>query len=175
MRNELILTAAFLVLSAGAVAAAPVGVTVQGYPAGVIAEAEVELPLEAHHSLFLRAGYNFTDRKDYGEHDNEEGGGPGVTVGYRYTLHDSGDGWFFGGRADVWFLAIDWKDRGRSGSTDVVVFQPTAEAGYRARLKNGWAISPFLALGAEINVRTSGEDVGQGAIFLAGLTLTKSF
>lgn len=175
MRTKFSLSAALLLLCIGTVAAGPAGVTVQAYPAGVMVAGELEFPLEAHHSIFLRAGYNFTDRRDFGEHDNEEGGGPGATVGYRYTLRDSGDGWFFGARADVWFLDIDWKDPGRSGNSDVIVFQPTAEAGYRAVFKNGWAVSPFLGLGVEINVHTSGEDVGEGAILLGGVSLTKTF
>jgi hypothetical protein len=181
MRTALTLTTAVLLLgtalllSPAPAAAAAIGVTLQAYPAGIQAQAEVVWPLQTHHSLFVRAGYNFTDRQDFGEHDNEEGGGPGATLGYRYTFRESGDGWFVGARTDLWLLDIDWKDPGRAGSTDVVVLQPTFEAGYRKVLQGGWSISPFLALGAEINVRTRGEDVGEGAIFLGGVSLAKSF
>lgn len=175
MRSTVILGVVLVVLCTGPAAAGSGGVAVQAYPAGVIVEAEAVFPLQAHHSLFLRAGYNFTDRKDYGEHDNEEGGGPGATVGYRYTFRDSASGWFLGARTDLWFLDIDWKDPGRSGSTEVVVLQPTFEAGYHAVRAGGWSISPFLGLGYEINVDTTGEDVGEGAILLVGLSVTRAF
>ena len=160
-----------LLCSASAFGANPVGLNVQAYPAGLITEVEFVVPIDDNQALLFRAGYNFTDRRDFGEHDNEEGGGPGLTLGYRYATRDLAEGWFFGARADLWFMKIDWKDPGRSGTTDVVVLQPTAEVGYTFPLSATWSVQPFLALGAEINVDTDGEDVGDGAIFLVGVSL----
>lgn len=169
--KKIVLWCAISFCATAAMGANPVGLTFQAYPAGLITEAEVVVPIEEHHAVLLRAGYNFTDRRDYGEHDDEEGGGPGLTLGYRYRPSGSEAGWFMGARADLWFMQIDWEDPGRSGTTDIVVLQPTAEAGYAFSLSDSWSVEPFLALGAEINVDTDGEDVGEGAIFLLGVTL----
>jgi len=166
---------AALVLGAGACASPPapwlVGGEVQAYPAGVITALHAQREASEHGAWTLRAGYNVTDRDDYGEHDDEHGGGPGVGVGYRYALAPRAeDGWLVGARADLWYLDIDWKDNpGDSGSTDVLVLQPTVEAGY------GWwfaagRLELTVAAGAEINVHEDGEDVGQGAIGLIGVT-----
>jgi hypothetical protein len=71
---------------------------------------------------------------------------------------------------DVWDLIIDWKDPGRMGSTETLVLQPTAEVGYGWNTAGVGRIELGLGLGAEINVDTDGEDVGEGAIFLIAVT-----
>jgi hypothetical protein len=154
-----------------------VGVDVQAYPAGAIVAVETRRPVSERGELGLRAGYNSTERGDFGEHDDEDGGGPGVGFGYRHLFAPRGtDGWLTGARVDLWYLDIDWEDdpsgaapAGREGSTDVLVLQPMAELGYAWWLGRG-RIELLLAVGAEINVDTDGEDVGEGAIALLGFT-----
>jgi hypothetical protein len=54
----------------------------------------------------------------------------------------------------------------------VLVLQPTVVGGYRWRLgDSSWNIELSAALGAEINVVSAGEDVGEGAIGLLGIGL----
>lgn len=176
---------AFLCMVAVALGDADGGLTLQVYPAGIMTEAEVEFELDDAHAFFLRAGYNFTDRRDWGKHDDEEGGGPGVTLGYRRSLNRpirgfAFDDWFIGGRVDIWFLDIDWEDTPperprRTGSSDVVVLQPTAEVGRTFHPAEQTVVQLFLALGAEVNVATDGEQVGEGAILLAGFSLRRAF
>ena len=52
---------------------------------------------------------------------------------------------------------------------------PTVEAGYTFRLAQGWRLNLFAAGGAEINVSTDGEDVGEGAIGLLGFSCLYGF
>ena len=161
----------------GAERADRVGAEVQAYPAGLITAAHVERPVDEHVVVTGRFGWNETDRRDWGEHDAEEGGGGGGGLGFRRFWADDFHGWFFGARFDVWWLEIDWRDRRggvpETGTTDVVVVQPTAELGYGFDVGNGWRLDVSLSLGAEINVDTDGEDVGEGAILLGGITLTR--
>ena len=88
-----------------------------------------------------------------------------------------GDGWVIGARIDFWDLKVDWKDRNpnRSGSTDTLVIQPTIEGGYRWDMGGGWRAQLLAGLGAEINTGVEGEDVGEGAIMLVGLTFLHDF
>lgn len=153
------------------------GGEVQGYPAGVILTVNARRQLSEHGALTVRTGYNFTERDDFGEHDDEDGGGPGFGVGYRHSFAPhSENGWLAGGRVDLWFLQVDWEDdpngsfpNGRDGTTDVVVLQPTVEGGYGWRVGSG-RVELTLAVGAEINVHEDGEDVGEGAIGLLGVS-----
>lgn len=144
------------------------GFEAQLYPAGTIFTLRGELKLDDNDLLLGYLGGNYTDRRDWGEHDDEDGIGPGFGAGWRHFLRADHTGWHFGARADLWFLRIDWQDPGRSGTTDVTVLQPTAVAGYTWQLGGNWVVDLNLGLGAEINVRTDGEEVGSGAIALIG-------
>lgn len=69
-------------------------------------------------------------------------------------------------------MDIDWRDDAgpRAGSTDITVLQPTVQGGYDFSLGGGrFVLETTLAAGFEFNVRTDGEDVGEGPILLLGL------
>ncbi len=150
-------------------------VAVEVYPAGLISTVGVRHRLDERDEISFRVGHNETDRQDFGEHDDETGSGPGFGLGYRSYFHEGREGAFWGGRIDTWWLEIDWEEDGEEGTTDVVVLQPTAELGYAWPLAEGLYFTTHLALGAEINVDTDGEDVGEGAIGLLGVALTYGF
>jgi len=152
------------------------GAEVRAYPAGVIPALYGEKPLSEHGVLTFGLGANLTDRQDFGEHEEEDGDGFGVGVGYRHYFGERLDRWFLGGRVDLWSLSIDWRDPpGASGTTDVLVLQPTVEGGYGFRLGERWRLNVFAAGGAEINVDTDGEDVGDGAIGILGVSCVFGF
>ena len=151
-----------------------VGVTVQAYPAGLIVAARASFPIRTRSTLTAHAAYNATDRRDFGEHDNEEGGGPGFGLAFRRYLDARYEGLHFGVRTDLWLLEIDWEDDAppRTGTTDIVVLQPTAQAGYARTVANGrLVLEGTISLGVEINIDILGEAVGEGAILLGGLAL----
>ena len=154
------------------------GLEVQGYPAGVILAGQASLALSAADAVALYVGYNATDRGDFGQHDDEEGGGAGLGAAIRHSFGAGGGGWHMGARTDLWFLDIDWSDAGgaRVGMTAVTVLQPTARAGYAWLLfGQRLRLDATLALGAEINIQTQGEDVGEGVIALGGVGLSYRF
>ena len=152
-----------------------VGIELQAYPAGLITGLHAEHALNERDVISARLAWNATDRGDFGKHDDECGGGPGGGLGWRRFLGVGRRGWLFGGRVDLWALEIDWKDgppASTEGTSDVLVLQPSLEAGYRWRLGDSrWRFDLTGSFGLEINIDTHGEDVGQGAIGLLGVTL----
>ena len=156
-----------------------VGLEVQAYPAGVITGVQARTPVSDDSEVTYRLAYNATDRQDFGEHDDESGGGPGLGVGYRHYFGPDHSGWLVGGRLDLWILEIDWEDDPPAtpleGTTDVVVLQPTLEGGYSLPLNDDWRFDVTLAVGAEINVDEDGDDVGEGAIGLLGFSFVREF
>jgi hypothetical protein len=150
------------------------GIELQGYPAGLISAARFELPLGRRGSVGVTAGYNLTDRRDFGEHDDEQGGGFGVGLMTTQRLGSGASGFYLGWRVDLWWLEIDWEDRtpARTGTTKITVLQPTGRAGYAWSLADGrLRLEAGLGLGAEVNIRTQGEAVGDGAILLGGVAV----
>lgn len=160
-------------------AATSAGPELQLYPAGVIAGAHFQYALGRHDALTWRIAGNVTERGDFGEHDDESGSGFGGGIGWRRVIPDGGpgDGWVVGARVDVWDLEVDWKDDNptRRGTTETLVVQPTLEGGYRFDLGDGWRAQLMAGLGVEINTDVQGEDVGEGAILLAGITFLRDF
>lgn len=154
----------------------------QAYPTGLIPGLRLEKGFADRHALHLRLGYNWIRHRDLGEHGDERGDGYGFSLGYKYYFRDGFEGWFLGLRDDTWFNTLDWEDYDandaviNSGTSEIVVVQPTAEAGYTFTLGNGgWTLTPNVAFGFEINVQTEGADVGQGAILLLGVKVGPRF
>ena len=161
-----------------------IGIEFQAYPTGIIPGIRAELGWNKRHAIHLRVGRNFAWHRDLGVQDEEQGGGLGFTLGYKRYFSDQFKRWFLGVRSDLWFNSIDWKDYKEdntnelltSGTTEIIVFQPTLEGGYLWELADGkWVFAPTLAVGAEINIQTEGEEVGQGATLIAGFHLAYRF
>ncbi len=153
----------------------------QAYPTGLIPGIRIEGGFAERHAAHLRLGYTWIRHGDAGKHDDERGKGFGLTLGYRYFFKPEGfRGFFLGARNDFWFNEIDWKnDVGQagetSGTTEIIVVQPTVEAGWLFVFNEKWVLAPTLAFGYEVNVKTEGEPTGEGMIMLAGLSLGRRF
>jgi hypothetical protein len=147
-----------------------VGGEFQWYPKGYISAFHLAYNFPVHHAIQLRLGYNKANRDDAGKHDNEEGGGPGFSLGYRYYFLVRPHGFFLGARGDVWHLNIDWRQGTTIGNSKVWIVQPTAEVGYMFLINDEFFISPCIANGVEINIKTQGQPVGEGFITLLGIS-----
>ncbi len=160
----------------------------QVYPAGFVPTLQGELNLNSDLRIFGRIGYNFTDRNDWGEHDEEEGSGVGFGFGFKtsnilfnkVSLHAA---------TDFWFMDIDWTTyipcepastscgRGQLveseiyGVSEIIVLQPVIGINYRLPTFNRLIIEPGISFGYEINIHTEGEDVGDGPILLGGIQI----
>jgi len=155
------------------------GIEFQAYPAGQIYGIRIEQTYKWFHNFNLRIGYNRAFRKNFsGLNDNEQGGGLGISPGYRYNFL-KGSFWklYAGVRCDLWWLNIHWKDKNhipREGTSSITVLQPTAQIEYEVKSNSHWSITLSLAFGREINIITKGKPVGQGGISLAGISITRS-
>jgi hypothetical protein len=152
------------------------GIELQVYPTGIMPGLRVEKRMNRN-EVNLRLGLNLFDHRDLGVQEEEIGGGGGGSLGYRRYFADGGTGFFLGARTDLWVNRNRWRDEigtptEVSGTTNLLVVQPTAEAGYRLGLgESRWLLAPTLGFGFEVNVVSDGADVGQGAIVLLGVSL----
>lgn len=157
----------------------------QGYPAGKILGLTFEYGSKSNFYHHFRLGYNSTNRKDFSDfHDNEKGGGPGLSLGSRYYFMEQERlGFFAGLRTDLWYMGIKWKDYkpdtkivSRSGKSQILVFQPTIEIGYFLNVAKGpYRIGFGMSNGREINIYTKGEKVMQDWITLGNLYFAMDF
>lgn len=155
-----------------------IGADVKWYPAGWIVGPSVAYAAAPKHILNAGIAVNLADRKDFsGLNDDEKGTGFGGNIGYRFLFNPTKSSFFLGARVDLWGMKINWKDKvgtpqAINGTTNITIFQPTAEIGYWLKLKdNKWNFLFSGGGGAEVNIKTKGKEVGQGGIWLLGVTV----
>ncbi len=159
-----------------------IGVEVQWYPAGWIIGPVFNYFIAPKHILNFRAGVNIIDRHDWsGLNDSEKGTGYGGSIGYRYLFTPKKSSFFAGARVDLWSTNIKWENKtgtpqATSGTTNILVLQPSAEIGYWIRFKRSdWSMVLAGGVGQEINIETDGREVGQGGMWLLGISGYYSF
>jgi len=183
----LILVIAFSFSLICASAQTSISMETQVYPAGFLPGLRLDYAINDKVQLFARGAFNFTNRRDWGVQDNEEGNGAGFGIGAEFK-NSRIKNLSLNIRADLWFMDIDYYnteticpivppcfDLRINGQSDVTVLQPTLGFGYQIPISNSFFLKPSLNLGYEINIRTKGEDVGEGAIFLGGVQLGYRF
>jgi len=151
-----------------------VGPEVQLYPTGILFGMTFYKELNEYNYLGIRAGYNFVRHGSAGLHEDERGGGWGGTIGYHRQINIGNSHWLVGARCDLWRNKIDWTNRvGEpdevTGISRITVIQPTVQLAYPFRVTDQFFL-PSISFGSEINIRTEGEEVGEGLILLIGLS-----
>ena len=167
-----------ILLFSGIAHSQSLGFEFQAYPTGLIPGIRYANGWGEKHEWNLRLGLNLIDHRDLGVQSDEKGWGYGGSLGYRYYVKPGWKGLFLGPRLDLWRNHIDWidiqpNDDQLTGTTRLFVVQPTAEAGYQWVLGN-WTLAPSIAFGFEINAVTEGEETGQGAILLLGISVIRN-
>ena len=150
------------------------GLELQVYPTGVIGAVNLYKEIKTKSFIHCRFGYNLIRHGDAGVHQDERGNGWGGSVGYDYALRLRKRNVLMGLRCDLWQNSINWKNNigtssEVSGKSKVTVVQPTFRIGFPIKLGGDFLI-PEIAFGSEINVKTSGEEVGEGLILLLGFS-----
>src|SRR5687768_7279678 len=149
-----------------------VGGEFQWYSSGNIIGLHLAFNAMEHHSVQFRIGYNKADYKNWAEHDEEKGGGWGAGVGYRYYTNPFPHKFFIGARADLWRLEIDWKNNSpaASGVTKTWGLLPSLELGYFFWINDQAFITPGIAAGYMVHLKTDGAEIGKGFTTLLGIS-----
>lgn len=142
---------------------------------GYTASLHLAYNLAVHHSFQARIGYNKSNWKDKGLHEDEHGSGAGVSLGYRYYFLVRPHGFFLGIRADVWRLNIYWDQNTEIGTSKVWALQPAAEMGYMLLINDLFFITPSINASVQSNIKTDGEPVGEGFIPQFGISVGWKF
>ena len=177
MKNKLYFTLTLLAIAVSAFAQnsiIDVGLEVQAYPTGIISGVRFEKSLNKRDLWTVRLGYQLINHGNQGKHDDEKGSGFGGTAGFKHYFERYFIGPNLGAREDFWRNNIDWTtnaDTGTiKGNSEIQVVQPTIEFGWGFLVGEDFVLTPAAAFGFEINVRTAGEETGEGAILLVGIT-----
>jgi len=154
-----------------------IGTELQLYPVGYMTMITSNIFIKEDWALRFRIGGNFANREDFsGFNDDEVAKGFGGSFGLvKYVPYWKGN-IVFGASLDTWNMWTKWKDglntiNPTSGTTYNLVIQPWVNAGFLYDLSNQWNAGISLGFGREINVITSGEDVGEGWMGIATFSI----
>ena len=150
------------------------GIELQGYPTGFISTLVLYKEFNNKNFVHARIGYNLIRHGDAGVHQDERGDGWGGSLGFDRSLKVRNTNVLLGARCDIWYNILDWKNNiGQptqfTGTTKVTVVQPTVRLSYPIKIGVNYIV-PALAFGSEVNVKTRGDEVGQGIILLLGVS-----
>ena len=152
-----------------------VGGEFQSYFRGYTAVLHLAYNFPIHHGIQFKVGYNKSNWKDAGTHDDENGGGPMFSLGYRYYFLVRPHGFFLGAHADLSRLSIDWKKGITTGTSKIWALQPTFELGYMILINDMFFITPSVGTGVQTNIKTEGDKVGDGSVFTTGISMGWKF
>jgi hypothetical protein len=147
-----------------------IGGSFEWYPSGTVYGLHAAFNSRQHHSFHFKLGYNITNRKEGEVNDIEKGNGWGGTLGYRYYIRPFPHKFFIGARSDIWHKNIDWNKETQSGTSKTWTVVPAFEIGYTFWINDQAFLTPSISNGAEINLKTDGQKVGQGFITIIGIS-----
>jgi hypothetical protein len=157
-----------------------IGTELQLYPVGYMTMITSNIFINDDWALRFRIGGNFANRRNLsGFNDDEVAKGFGGSFGLiKYVSYWNGD-FIFGASIDTWNMWTKWKDGIKtsnpiSGTTYNLVLQPWVNAGYLYNFSNKWNAGLSIGFGREINIITHGENVGEGWMGIATISLNYS-
>ena len=159
------------------------GIEFQWYPAGIMPMLSYNYFINQKNAITSRFGINIANRHDWsGLNDFEKGSGFGGSVGYRHYFDPLKCGWVIGAKTDLWGMKIDWKNKTSdtgwpvNGTSKTLVLQPSVEAGYLWNPGSyKWSIGAIGGAGQEINIKTTGKEVGQGGMWIINFIASYRF
>ncbi len=143
--------------------------SIDGYQAAI----RGEYGFGNHSAAFLRLTATEFWRDMYGIHDDENGVGYGVGLGYRYYFKHRKRGWYTELRADLWRNEVEWFETENqiktTGITKVVDFQPAILFGYAFHLSRNLRLATTFSIGDQIHIYTEGAELSSYGVVQWGL------
>ena len=128
---------------------------------------------EEYHSLILKGQYANASARKTDSHDRESGSGWGAYLGYRYHFSVIPKRAFLGVGVGIQSMKINWSGTLLEGRTQLLLLQPTLEAGYTLVINDYMFITPSASgiLLTRLNSKGAEVDFGSGFAPAAGISI----
>ena len=128
---------------------------------------------EEYHSFILRGNYARSGSRKTDTHTSESGSGWGGYLGYRYHFSVIPKRAFLGLGLGIQSMKIDWSTTLLEGTTNLMILQPTIEAGYTLVINDYMYITPSVSgiIQTKLNSKGANVDFGKGFAPAAGISI----
>jgi len=151
-----------------------IGAELQWYGNGEFIGLHAAVNAKLHHSFHAEAGYYIAGDPTAAFYANENKGGLGLGLGYRYYTMLRPHAFFIGVKANLFTNKVKLQDTQDPEWRTSKIFIPAFETGYMILVNDLFFITPTLAIGYKTNLEFKSIDE-QKAVGLFGISLGAKF
>jgi len=149
------------------------GAEFQWYKDGKFIGLHVAVNAKLHHSIHGAVGYFIAGDPTAAFYYNQNKGGPGLGLGYRYYIMLRPHAFFIGIKANLFTYKITLTTQIPESRTSKI-FIPSVETGYMFLINDLFFITPGVAVGYKTNLELKGADERK-AVALLGISMGFKF
>ena len=154
-----------------------VGAEFQWYKDGKFIGLHLASNAKLHHSFHAMIGYYMAGDPTASFYYNQNNGGLGVGLGYRYYTNLRPHGFFIGAKADLFTykIAIKTQTLMVDGPHTSMIFIPSLQTGYMILINDMFFITPTASIGYKTNLQSEMSLDEKKAVGLFGISLGAKF
>jgi len=154
---------------------ADIGAEFQWYKDGKFIGLHLATNSKLHHSFHATIGYYIAGEPTASFYYNQNNGGLGVGLGYRYYILLKPHGFFIGAKADLFTHKVMLDTQTPEGPYTSTIFIPSLQTGYMILINDMFFISPTISFGYKTNLQSKMSGDEKRSVLLFGISLGAKF
>ena len=147
-----------------------VGAEFQWYKDGKFIGLHLATNARLHHSFHATIGYYMAGDPTAPFYYNQNNGGLGVGLGYRYYILLRPHGFFIGAKADLFTHKVTLDTQTPEGPYTSMIFIPSLQTGYMILINDMFFITPTASVGYKTNLQSDMSINENKAVGLFGIS-----
>ena len=152
-----------------------IGAEFQWYKDGEFIGLHVATNSKLHHSFHATIGYYIAGDPTASFYYNQNNGGLGAGLGYRYYTNLRPHGFFIGARADLFTYKIMLDTQAPEGPHTSMIFIPSLQTGYMILFNDMFFITPTASVGYKTNLQSKLSADEKKSVALLGISVGAKF
>jgi len=152
-----------------------VGAEFQWYKDGKFIGLHLATNAKLHHSFHATIGYYMAGDPTASFYHNQNNGGLGVGLGYRYYVDLRPHGFFIGAKADLFTYKVTLDTQTPEGPYTSMIFIPSVQTGYMILINDMFFITPTVGFGYKTNLQSKMSGDEKRSVLLFGISLGAKF
>src|SRR4030095_4679166 len=152
-----------------------IGAEFQWYKDGKFIGRQAALNSKLHHSFHGEIGYYIAGDPTAAFYYNQNKGGMGLGLGYRYYILLRPHGFFIGAKADLFTHKVMLDTQTAEGPYTSMIFIPSLQTGYMILINDMLFITPTASFGYKTNLQSKLSADEKKSVALLGISIGAKF